>query len=205
MTFVVITNETSINRINYGVSFQQLRASKIAMSDYVFDYIINLPHNPVGHIKEIRLTCNTNSRNQNQTGQTHKPLQPSERPLSINCSQALNSLTVTLHNTDKDIHKEVDDLIAEIYNELPDEVRLTQGRQKKRSWFKAIGSVFHTVFGTMDEKDSDKIEERLKALERYTDDSSKTTRMEVNRLVTGEILLKAKVADVLLELRLLGP
>jgi len=53
----------------------------------------------------------------------------------------------------------------------------------------------------MDEDESDKINERLKTLERYTDDSYKTTRMEVSRLVTGEKLLQAKVTDVLGELR----
>jgi len=53
----------------------------------------------------------------------------------------------------------------------------------------------------MDEDESDKIYERLKGLERYTDDSSKTTRMEVSRLVTGEKLLQAKVVYVLQELR----
>jgi len=61
--------------------------------------------------------------------------------------------------------------------------------------------VIHTVFGTMDKDESDKINERLKALECYRDDSSKTTRMEVSRLVTGERLLQAKVVDVLQELR----
>jgi len=202
MTFVAVTNETSINRINYGVSFQQLRASKIAMSDYVIDYIINLPHSQIPLKNEIITTCNANSRNKSQTGPTHKLLPPNDTPLSIDCSQVIDSLVKTLLNTDKDIHTEVDDLITKIYYELPDEVTLTQGKLKKRSWFKAIGSVFHTVFGTMDEEDSDKIEERLKALERYTDDTSKTTRMEVNRLVTGERLLQAKVNDVLHELRL---
>jgi len=53
----------------------------------------------------------------------------------------------------------------------------------------------------MDEDESDKINERLKTLERYTDDRSKTTKMEVSRLVTGEKLLQAKVVDVLQELR----
>jgi len=171
------------------------------MSDYVFDYIITLPHNSVTHKNEIITTCNANSRNKSQTGPTHKLLPPNDTPLSIECSQAMDSLIITLQNTNKDIHNEVDELITKIYHKLPEEVTLKQGRQKKRSWFKAIGSVLHTVFGTMDEEDSDKIEERLKALERYTDDSSKTTRMEVNRLVTGERLLQAKVVDVLQELR----
>jgi len=49
----------------------------------------------------------------------------------------------------------------------------------------------------MDEDESDKIIVRLKTMERYTDESSKTTRMEVSRLVTGEKLLQAKVSDVL--------
>jgi len=53
----------------------------------------------------------------------------------------------------------------------------------------------------MDEDESDKINERLKILERYTDDSTKTSRMEVGRLIPGEKLLKAKVTDVLRELR----
>jgi len=75
----------------------------------------------------------------------------------------------------------VNDFITKILDKLPDEVLLKQGRQQRRAWFKAIGLVLHTVFGTMDEDESDKINERLKALERYTDDSSKTTRMEVSR------------------------
>jgi len=53
----------------------------------------------------------------------------------------------------------------------------------------------------MDEDESDKINERLMALERYTDDSSKTTKMEVSKLLTGERLLQAKVIEVLQELR----
>jgi len=77
---------------------------------------------------------------------------------------------------------------------------LRQGKKNKRAWFKGIGSVLRTVFGTMDEDESDKINERLKALDRYTDDSSKSTKMEVSRLVTGERLLQAKVIDVLQEL-----
>jgi len=201
MTYVAITNETSINRINYGVSFQQLRASKIAISDYVFDYIVNLPHSQIAHKNEIITACNANSRNQTRT-ETQKLMPPNDTPFSIDCSQVIDSLIKTLLDTDKDIHREVEDLITKIYYELPDEVTLKQGKLQKRSWFKAIGSVFHTVFGTMDEEDSDKIEERLEALESYTDDSSKTTRMEVNRLVTGEKLLQAKVDDVLQELRL---
>jgi len=171
------------------------------MSEYLYDYIITLPHNSIVHKNELIPTCNSNSRNKNQTGPTHKLLPPNETPRTVDCSQALDSLIITLHDTDKDIHKEVDDLITKILDELPDEVILKQGRQQKRSWFKAIGSVLHTVFGTMDEDDSDKINERLKALERYTNDTSKTTRMEVNRLVTGEKLLQAKVVDVLQELR----
>jgi len=70
----------------------------------------------------------------------------------------------------------VNDLITKILDELPDEVMLKQGRQQKGAWFKAIGSVLRTVLGTMYEDESDKINERLKALERYTDDSSKTTK-----------------------------
>jgi len=119
------------------------------MSDYVFDYIITLPHNSVAHKKELIPTCNSNSRNKSLTGPTHKLLPPNDTPLSVDCSQALDSLIIALQNTDKDIHKEVDDLITEIYYELPDEVTLKQGRQHKRSWFKAIGSVLHTVFGTI--------------------------------------------------------
>jgi len=95
----------------------------------------------------------------------------------------------------------VNDFITKILDKLPDEVLLKQGRQQRRAWFKAIGLVLHTVFGTMDEDESDKINERLKALECYTDDSSKTTKMEVSRLVTGEKLLQVKVVDVLQEIR----
>jgi len=39
MTQLTMTSTTSVNRINYEISFQQLRASKIAMSEYVYDYI----------------------------------------------------------------------------------------------------------------------------------------------------------------------
>jgi len=49
MTQLTITSTTSINRINYGISFQQLRASEIAMSEYVYDYIITLPYNTIEH------------------------------------------------------------------------------------------------------------------------------------------------------------
>jgi len=201
MTFVVITNETSINRINYGVSFQQLRTSKIAMSEYVYDYIITLPYNTIEHRNERIQACNSNSRNKAQTGPNHKPLPPNETPSSVDCSQALDSLINTLHDTDRDIHQEVNDLISRILDELPEEVMLRQVKKNRRAWFKGIGSVLRTVFGTMDEDESDKINERLKALERYTDDSSKSTKMEVSRLLTGERLLQAKVIDVLQELR----
>jgi len=105
-----MTNTTSINRINYGISFQQLRASKIAMSEYVYDYIVTLPHNLIEHRNEIIPTCNSNSRNKSQTGPTHKLLPPNEIPRTVDCFQALNSLILTLHGTDKDIHKEVNDL-----------------------------------------------------------------------------------------------
>jgi len=201
MTYIVVTGSTSINRINYRISFQQLRASKIAKSEYVYDYIVALPYNSIKHRNEIIPTCNSNSRNKTQTGPTHKLLPPNETPRMVDCSQALDSLILTLHKTDKDINKEVNDLITKILDKLPDEVLLKQGRQQKRAWFKAIGSVLHAVFGTMDEDESDKINERLKALERYTDDSSKTTKLEVSRLVTGERLLQAKVVDVLQEVR----
>jgi len=90
MTFVVITNETSINRINYGVSFQQLRTSKIAMSEYVYDYIITLPYNTIEHRNERIQACNSNSRNKTQTGPNHKPLPPNETSSSVDCSQALD-------------------------------------------------------------------------------------------------------------------
>jgi len=61
-----------------------------------------------------------------------------------------------LHATDKDIHKEVDELMTKILDELPDEVILKQRKQTKRAWFKAIASLLCTIFVTMDEDESDK-------------------------------------------------
>jgi len=58
MTQLTMTSATSINKINYGISFQQLRASKIAMSEYVCDYIITLPYNTIEHKNELIPTCN---------------------------------------------------------------------------------------------------------------------------------------------------
>jgi len=126
MTCIVITNTTSVSRINYGISFQQLRASKIAMSEYVYDYIVTLPHNSIEHRNEIISTCNSSSRNKSQTGPTHKLLPLNVTPRTVDCSQALDSLILTLHDTDKDIHKEVNDLITKILDELPDEVILNK-------------------------------------------------------------------------------
>jgi len=99
MTQLTMASTTSINRINYGISFQQLRASKIAMSGYVNDYIVTLPYNSIEHRKEIIPTCNSNSRNKTQTGPTHKLLPPNETPRTVDCSQALDSLILTLHDT----------------------------------------------------------------------------------------------------------
>jgi len=106
----------------------------------------------------------------------------------------------TLYETDRDIHKEVNEIITKILDELPKMVNLNKKRQS-RAWFKAVGSLLCTVFGTMDEDESDKINERQKTLERYTDDSSKSTRMEVGRLMTGERLSQANITEVLKELR----
>jgi len=123
-TCIFVTASTSINRINYGISFQQLRASKIAMSEYVYDYIITLPYNTIEHRNKIIPTCNSNSRIKTQAGPTHKLLPPNETPRTVDCSQALDSLIHTLHDTNRDIHKEVDDLITRILDELPEEVML---------------------------------------------------------------------------------
>jgi len=109
MTQLTMTSTTSVNRINYGISFQQLRASKKAMSEYFYDYIVTLPLTSIELRNKIIPTCNTNSRNKNQTGPTHKLLPPNETPRTVECSQELDSLILTLHDTDKNIHKEVND------------------------------------------------------------------------------------------------
>jgi len=200
MTHITVSHTTSINRINYGISFQQLRPSKIVVAEFVYDFILALPYNPIIHRGETIPTCNTNTRNKNLTNSGHKTSHPNEPPHTVDCSTALYALMNTLYETDRDIHIEVNDLIMQINNELPREVKLSQ-RRSSRAWFKAIGSLLKTVFGTMDEDESNKINERLKILDRYTDDSTKTTRMEVGRLITGENILQAKVTDVLGELR----
>jgi len=170
------------------------------MSEFIYDFILALPHNSIIHKGETIPACNTNSRNKTLTNTGHKTGQHNESPHTVDCSAALYSLMNTLYEMDHDIHKEMDELITIIGDELPRMVNLKPKRQS-RAWFKAIGSLLRTVFGTMDEDESDKINERQKTLERYTDDSSKTTRMEVSRLVTGERLLQAKVTEVLRELR----
>jgi len=199
MTHATVSQATSINRINYGISFQQLKPSMIVVTEFVYDFILALPHNPIVHRGNIIPTCNTNTKSRNLTNSGHKTSHPNEPPHTVDCSTALYSLMNTQYDTDRDIHTEVNELIVKINNELPREVKLNH-RQSTRAWFKAIGSLLRTVFGTMDEDDSDKINERLKILERYTDDSTKTTRMKVGRLITGEKLLQAKVTDVLREL-----
>jgi len=165
MTNVTHTQATSINRINYGISFQQLRASRIVVSEFVYDFILTLSHNNIVHKGESIPTCNTNSRNKTLTNTGRKVLHPNESPYTVDCSTALYTLINTLYETDRDIHKEVDDIIMRIENELPREVKL-KPKRVSRAWFRAIGSLLHTVFGTMDEDESDKINERLKILER---------------------------------------
>jgi len=77
MTYVTHTQATSINRINYGISFQQLRASRIVVSEFVYDFILTLPHNNIVHKGESIPTCNTNSRNKTITNTgRYTPMNP---------------------------------------------------------------------------------------------------------------------------------
>jgi len=126
MTYATVSQATSINRINYGVSFQQLRPSKIVVAEFVYDYILALPHNPIVHRGDIIPTCNTNTKNRNITNSGYKTSHPNESPHTVDCSTALYSLMNTLYETNRDIHKEVNDLIMKINNELPREVKLNK-------------------------------------------------------------------------------
>jgi len=67
----------------------------------------------------------------------------------------------TLYEMDSDIHKEVDELITKIGDEIHIEVSL-RPRRMTRAWFRAIGSLLCTVFGIMDEDGSDKINKNLR-------------------------------------------
>jgi len=120
-----------------------------------------LPHNPIVHRGETIPTCNTISRNKTLTNTGHKTLHPNEYPHTVDCSTALYSLMNTLYEMDSDIHKEVDELITKIGDEIHIEVSL-RPRRMTRAWFRAIGSLLCTVFGIMDEDGSDKINKNLR-------------------------------------------
>jgi len=140
MTYITVSQTTSINRINYGISFQQLRPSKIVVAEFVYDFILALPYNPIVHRGTTIPTCNTDTRHRNFTNSGHKKSHPNKSPHTVDCFTALYALMNTLYETDHDIHIEVNDLIMKINNELPREVKLNQ-RRSSRAWFKAIGSL----------------------------------------------------------------
>jgi len=76
-------------------------------------------------------TGDTNSKSKTLTNTRHKTIHPNEFPHTVDCSTALYSLMNILYETDRDIHKEVDDLIIKIENELPREVKLKEKKTHK--------------------------------------------------------------------------
>jgi len=176
MTHVTMTSTTSVNRINYRFSFQQFRPSKIVVSEFIYDFILTLPDNDIIHRSETITACNVDSTNKKQIHTRYKSPHDNDTPHTINCSLAIQLLIKTLHETDRDIHGEVNDLIAKIMNELPKRINLKKHRPS-RAWLNAIGNLLKTAFGTMDETDSNAISERLKTLKKYTEDTSKINRI----------------------------
>jgi len=104
MTQLPTTSTTSVNKINYGISCQQLRASKIVVSEFIYDFILTLPSNNIIHRSETIMACNVDSANKSHTHMGYKSPHDNDTPHTINCSPAIQSLITTLHETDHDIH-----------------------------------------------------------------------------------------------------
>jgi len=92
MTHVTMTSTTSVNRINYEISFQQLRASKIVVSEFIYYFILTLPHNDIVHKSETITACNTDSKSKSPTHAGYKSPHDNDTPHTINCVPATESL-----------------------------------------------------------------------------------------------------------------
>jgi len=198
ITYVTL-GTTSMNRINWVISFQQLGSSHIVMGEYRYDSIISLPNTTHQHYPEMIPASNSNSTNtsDNRAGTSHSHAK--DEPHAIDCTSAFAAVQRTLQATNRQVHQEVNKLIADIRNELPKKI-IRQNR-KSRAWLNIGGSILKTFFGTMSQKDSAIINDRLKILERYTEESSQRTKLDVSRLVTGELILQSRMSDMLNELR----
>jgi len=92
ITNITLTRATSVNRINYGISFQQLRSTKIVVSEFFYEFILTLPKNTIILKGETIPACNTNSRNKTQTHTGYKNPHHNDSPHTVDCSTALYSL-----------------------------------------------------------------------------------------------------------------
>jgi len=101
MTHVTMTSTTKVNRINYGISFQQLRASEIVVSEFIYNFILTLPHNNIILKSEKITACNTDSKNKSQTNTGYKIPHDNDTPHTINCALAIESLIETLQETNR--------------------------------------------------------------------------------------------------------
>jgi len=195
MTYVTCANSRSLNKINYGISFQKLGFGHMVMGDYRYEYIITLPNTTHQHYPEMIPACNNEPTNTSVSHARNRHAHPKDEPHTVDCTSNFRAVLRTLHKTDRKVHKEVNRLITDIRNELPKRINLRQNR-KTRAWFNIVGKLFKNLFGTMDDVDSTTINARLKTLERYTDESSRRTKqLHVSRLITEERILQNKMTE----------
>lgn len=190
--------DNSVNRINYGVSFQFIGKSHIVTSNYIYDFIMHLPDEVLHYENERLVRCSVNISVLDPISTTRGG--PIENGI-MGCSDAFRSLIQIYRETSKAIHEEIFAVVREINAEIPQKLVGKNKNRKIRAWFNIIGNLAKKIFGTLDSADGINIYNRLAALETYAKETNNFEKIEINKLVSGERIIQKDLNTKILEIK----
>jgi len=123
----------SMDRVNFGVTFQQLGEAYVETIMFQYDLLINLPGVNVTFLPDQFVTCHFNKTVMGNSTQFNRIQDQLVESSGVKCSSGLISLMLILRNNQAKTHFEIIRLVRKIHLLLPSDLLLIKSTRPTRA------------------------------------------------------------------------